>query len=190
MKRKAYILLAEGFEEVEAMTPVDLLRRAGVQVDTVAVSENDSAKIVGARGIPVTTDLLLKYVSETGDMLILPGGQPGVRNLGADPDAADLIRQYAAEGKYIAAICAAPTILGKMGLLQGKKATCYPGLEKELKGASWPGEDVPVVQDGNIITSRGVGTAIPFALKLIEILQGKETAAEIASQVVYREYQA
>ena len=147
-----YVLLAEGFEEVEALTPVDLLRRAGVETRLVGVT---GATVCGARGINVVTDLSMDEVDLVkADMLVLPGGMPGTTNLYADKRVTDAVRTMADAGKYVAAICAAPSIiLGGMGLLEGKKATCYPGMEDKLLGANW--QEQPVVVDGNFVTSRG-----------------------------------
>ena len=164
--KKAYIFLADGFEEVEGLTAVDLLRRAGIEV--VMVSIKDDVNIKGARGINVVADTTISESLTDADMVILPGGMPGTNYLKASDEVKNLVNAYNDAGKYVAAICAAPTVFGEMGILQGKKATCYPGLEHGLLGAMLPGEDYSVVQDGNIITSRGVGTAIDFALKLIE----------------------
>ena len=178
-----YVLLAEGFEEVEALTPVDLLRRAGVETRLVGVT---GATVCGARGINVVTDLSMDEVDlAAADMLILPGGMPGTTNLYADKRVTDAVRTMADAGKYIAAICAAPSIiLGGMGLLEGKKATCYPGMEDKLLGANW--QEQPVVVDGNFVTSRGVGTAIAFALTLVTILKDEETAKSLANSIVYK----
>ena len=130
-----YVLLAEGFEEVEALTPVDLLRRAGVETRLVGVT---GATVCGARGINVVTDLSMDEVDlAKADMLVLPGGMPGTTNLYADKRVTDAVRTMADAGKYVAAICAAPSIiLGGMGLLEGKKATCYPGMEDGMKGST------------------------------------------------------
>ncbi|MBO5608831.1 MAG: DJ-1/PfpI family protein [Eubacterium sp.] len=181
--KKAYIFLADGFEEVEGLTAVDLLRRAGIEV--VMVSIKDDVNIKGARGINVVADTTISESLTDADMVILPGGMPGTNYLKASDEVKNLVNAYNDAGKYVAAICAAPTVFGEMGILQGKKATCYPGLEHGLLGAMLPGEDYSVVQDGNIITSRGVGTAIDFALKLIEVLIDKKKADEIAESIVY-----
>lgn len=181
--KKAYIFLADGFEEVEGLTAVDLLRRAGVEV--VMVSIKDDVNIKGARGINVVADTTISDDMTDADMVILPGGMPGTNYLKESEAVRKLVAHYNDEGKFVAAICAAPTVFGDMGILQGKKATCYPGLEAGLIGAMHPGEDYKVVQDGNIITSRGVGTAIDFALKLIEVLIDPKKSAEIAASIVY-----
>lgn len=182
--KKVYVLLAEGFEEVEALTPVDLLRRAGVEV--VVVSTTQDKIVTGARGIRVDSDAFLSDIDESADILMLPGGIPGVPNLKANPAVIDMINRYVANGKYLAAICAGPSIPGEMGLLEGQIATVYPGMEDTLKGACWAGKDVTVAVSEQFITSRGVGTVIDFALKMIEILVSKEKADQIASAIVYR----
>ncbi|MFR1151064.1 MAG: DJ-1 family glyoxalase III [Butyricicoccus sp.] len=180
-----YVLLAEGFEEVEALTPVDLLRRAGVETRLVGVT---GETVCGARGINVVTDLSMDEVDlAKADMLVLPGGMPGMTNLYADKRVTDAVRTMADAGKYVAAICAAPSIiLGGMGLLEGKKATCYPGMEDGMTGAT------PVkanaVTDGKIITGCGVGGALDFACELITALCGKAKADEIAESVVHHVY--
>ena len=176
-----YVLLAEGFEEVEALTPVDLLRRAGVEVRLVGVT---GATVRGARGISVVNDLSMDEVDlAKADMLVLPGGMPGTTNLDEHPGVKRVVEDYVTSGKYVAAICAAPSILGGMGLLKGKRAACYPSVEDKLSGAVI--SRLPVVQDGNIITSRGMGTAIDFALKLTEILFDREKAEELAASIIY-----
>ena len=182
--KKVYVLLAEGFEEVEALTPVDLLRRAGVEV--VVVSTTGEKVVTGARKSRVDADILLSDVEIDADILVLPGGIPGVPNLKANTEVISMIEKYVDAGKYLAAICAGPSIPGEMGLLKGHNATVYPGMEDTLQGACWTGEDVPVAVSGQFITSRGVGTAIDFALKMIEILVSKEKADQIASAIVYR----
>ena len=174
-----YVLLAEGFEEVEALTPVDLLRRAGVETRLVGVT---GATVCGARGINVVTDLPMDEVDlATADMLILPGGMPGTTNLYADKRVTDAVRTMADAGKYVAAICAAPSIiLGGMGLLEGKKA------EDGRKGST--PEKKNAVTDGKIITGCGVGGALDFACELITALCGKAKADEIAESVVHHVY--
>ena len=177
------IFLADGFEEVEALTPVDLLRRAGIEV--VTVSMNETREVTGRSQITVLADTLWADAhADTADMLVLPGGQPGVKNLGAHEGLTTLLRKYADEEKLLAAICAAPTIFGALGIVNGKKATCYPGLEDQLTGA-YAVTDQRVVTDGNITTSRGAGTSVAFALRLIEILKDSDAAEKVASGIVY-----
>lgn len=178
-----YVLLAEGFEEVEALTPVDLLRRAGLDVKMVSAGEK---LVTGARNITVQADMLLADVDmDACEMLILPGGMPGTKKLFENETVCALVKQTAAnETKYLAAICAAPSIiLGGLGLLGGKRATCYPGMEDGMIGAT--AVDADAVRDGRIITGRGVGGALAFSKELIAVLCGNEKAEEIAHDVVY-----
>lgn len=180
--KKACIFLAPGFEEVEALTPIDLLRRAGAEVTMVSVGTDRT--VTGSHQIPVTADALFEEVDfEAQDLFILPGGQPGTNNLKACEKLRTLLEEAEKKGKLLAAICAAPTVFGHMGLLKGRKATCYPGCQEGLTGAEYL-ED-RVVVDGSFITSRGVGTAIPFALSLIEQLFGKEKSEEIRKSIAY-----
>ena len=181
---KVYILLADGFEEIEGLTVVDLLRRSGIDIEMVSIK--DELNITGARGIKVIADKLITDITDKADMLVLPGGMPGTNYLKQSEAVKKMVMDYLNDDKYIAAICAAPTIFGEMGLLNGKKATCYPGLEPSLTGAMWPGESDPVVRDGKIITSRGLGTAIDFALEIIRVLINDIKAEEIAKSIVYK----
>lgn len=182
MKRTA-ILFAEGYEEEEALTVVDLLRRAKIGCDIVAV--DDGVEVTGSHGIRVGADKTLsQLVMEEYDGLILPGGLRGVNNLAADERVIDLLRRFAAAGKLTAAICAGPTVLAKAGLLQGRKACCYPGMENELTGAVACTN--AVVADGSIITSRGLGTAIPFALALVAYFCGEKQAQALAKSIVFQ----
>jgi 4-methyl-5(b-hydroxyethyl)-thiazole monophosphate biosynthesis len=179
---KIAVHLAEGFEEIEALTVVDILRRAELEVITVSISEEREVK--GSHGIPVIADQTFSEMDyENIGMIILPGG-PGIKNLEAHDDLKRRIIDFDIDGKYIAAICAAPSIIGKMGFLEDKKATCYPGFEKYLLGAEVVEDSVVV--DKNIITSRGVGTAIDFSLKLVEILKGEKLAEELSRKIVYK----
>ena len=181
---KVYLFLADGFEEVEGLMVVDLLRRAGIDLTTVSIM--GKLCVTGRTDISVMADCLFEDVAsfEDGDMLVLPGGMPGTTYLGEYAPLQDLIRKYDAEGRRLAAICAAPSVYGKMGLLKGRKATCYPGMEDLLLGAS-PVAD-KFVTDGNYTTSRGLGTALEFALELIRLLKDEETAEEVAKSVVFR----
>lgn len=181
--KKTAILFAEGYEEVEALTVVDLLRRAKIGCDIVAVKEAD--EVTGSHGIRVRADKALsQLVMEEYDGLILPGGLRGVNNLAADERVIDLLRRFAAAGKLTAAICAGPTVLAKAGLLEGRKACCYPGMEDQLTGALACTESV--VEDGSIITSRGLGTAIPFALALVAYFCGEKQAQALAKSIVFQ----
>ena len=181
--KKTLIMLAEGFEEVEALTVVDLLRRAEIGCDMVAVA--DAAQVTGSHGITVRAD---RKFSEAAfgeyDGVILPGGMPGTKNLAADERVLDLLRSFHAWGKLTAAICAAPTVLAKAGVLEGRSAVCYPGMEEQLTGAKVRFD--PVAVDGSVITSRGLGTAIPFALAIVEYLDSSERAQTLANAIVYR----
>lgn len=183
---KVMILLAEGLEEVEALTPIDLLRRAGAQVDTIAVA--DEAEIKGAHEVRIITDKVIKDISnadlETYDACILPGGAPGYKNLQASSEVKNIVLEMNKSGKLVAAICAAPTVLGSYGLLEGKNACCYPGMEEGMLGAKATTNKVECA--GNIITSRGAGTAIDFSLAIVEYLFDKEKADALAKNIVYR----
>ena len=161
-----YVLLANGFEEIEALAPVDILRRAGHTVKTVAIGENP---VVGSHGIPVVADITLDAATDTPRMLVLPGGMPGAANLDACPAVDELIDRTIAGGGRVAAICAAPMILGKRGLLRGKNATCFPGFEGYLEGAGIF-LDVPVVTDGRYTTANGMPSALAFANELASLL--------------------
>ena len=176
------VLLADGFEEIEALTPVDVLRRAGLDVKTVAVG---SKIAVGSHGIAAVCDLSADEVN-VGEVsaVIFPGGMPGSLNLDASPFSDKIIEAVSKNGGIIAAICAAPLVLGRRGILEGKRATCYPGFEKELRGATYTG--APVEVDGSIVTSRGMGTALEFALTLTELIAGKEKAVAISEGICER----
>jgi 4-methyl-5(b-hydroxyethyl)-thiazole monophosphate biosynthesis len=182
MPKRALVFLAEGFEEVEAVTPVDFLRRAGIEVTTVAVG-NDKT-VTGAHGVPVVADKTMADIAGLPyDAVVLPGGMPGSKNLAVSDGVNAVIREAAAKGKPIAAICAAPVVvLAPAGLLAGKKFTCFPGMEKDAADAVWREE--PVVVDGNLITSRGAGTAALFALAVIEHLLDKEAAEKIGKSTL------
>lgn len=180
---KAYIFLANGFEEIEALTVVDLLRRAGIEAPTVSIQ--DGKMVTGSHGIKVEADFLFSEVKGTmADILVLPGGMPGTTNLLAYEPLMEMVLGLYSAGSYISAICAAPSILEELGLLEGKKATSYPSFEEKLKSAEYSYDSVVV--DGQIITSRGMGTAIDFALKIIELLLGEEKAEEMAESIVYK----
>lgn len=181
MKKIVYVLLAEGFEEVETFAPVDLLRRAGVTVETVSI--DGTVVVRGARGIEAVADIPLSELNEAEmAMLVLPGGYPGYENLGKSEAVRALILRTVAAGKKIAAICGAPSVLGDLGVLKGERATCYPGMEDTL-GCEAVAE--PVVLSGQFITSRGVGTALDFALALVAELTSAEKADEIRKGIVY-----
>jgi len=176
-----YVFLAEGFEEIEALTVVDVLRRAQLPVQTVSVMDN--AAVVGAHGITVVADTTVAAVdANVAEMLVLPGGMPGTTNLEACEPLCQMLQAFSSENRPISAICAAPMVFGHLGLLKGRQATIYPGMEDELVGATAVQE--PVVVDGNITTSRGPATALPFALALVERFCGAETAQSIADGMV------
>lgn len=172
-----YLYLADGFEEVEAMTVVDYLRRAGI--DCKLVSMTGERLVRGTHDIRIETDLLFEDADHSKcEMMILPGGIPGAVNLDRNKDLAKELKS----GRPISAICAAPMVLGHLGLLKGKKATIYPGMEHNLKGAIHV--DEKVVQDGNVITSQGPATAVYFALEIIKTLKGEDGAQELAADIL------
>lgn len=180
---KVYVFLADGFEEIEGLMVVDLLRRAGISLTTVSIMGR--ACVTGRSNISVMADCLFEDVAsfEDGEMLVLPGGMPGTTYLEEYKPLQELIRAYDKQGKRLAAICAAPTVYGKMGLLDGKEATCYPGMEEMLLGAKASADKF--VTDGNYTTSRGLGTALEFSLELIRLLTDAETAEKVAKSVVF-----
>ena len=177
-----YIILGKGFEEAEALVPCDLLRRAGVEVRLAGIGGLD---ITGSHGITVRADC----VAETADfldaeMLVMPGGLGGVASIRASETVLSAVRALHEKERFIAAICAAPTVLAELGITDGKKATCYPGMESEMGSASM--QDAPVVQDGKLITGRAAGASFDFALALITALRGEEAAKKVAAGIVYR----
>lgn len=178
-----YVFFAHGFEEIEALTVVDLLRRADIQTKTVSIMEEKL--VYGAHGIGVQCDILLKEAEfRTCAMVVFPGGMPGTTNLCNHKDLIEEVQKFYDAGKPVAAICAAPMVLAKAGLFDGHEATIYPGMEDELTGARPVSGNV--VKSGQLITSKGPGTAMEFALSLIAELKGQETAEEIQKQLVYR----
>lgn len=181
---KVYVFLADGFEDVEALIPVDVLRRGGQDVVTVSVMD-DSQTVESAHGVTMIADTWIGDCDLTdADLLLLPGGMPGASNLYACEPLRQALVDQQEEGKMIAAICASPAIvLGQMGLLQGYRATCYPGFEQLLSGAEYTGELCTV--DGNIITGEGPAAAFPFAYALLAILQDEATAQQIADGMRY-----
>jgi 4-methyl-5(b-hydroxyethyl)-thiazole monophosphate biosynthesis len=181
--KKAYLFLATGFEETEAIGTVDVLRRGEVQLITVSIT--GALVVSGAHGIPVVADQLFEDADfSDADALILPGGGPGSQMLnGHEALKKQLVRQYE-QNRLVAAICAAPLVLGGLGLLKGKKATCYPGIEPQLTGAILTG--VPAVADGNIITGKGPGLVFDFGLAILAALHGTETANSVADDLLYR----
>lgn len=177
-----YILLGTGFEETEAIAPLDLLRRAGIQTATVGIN----GKIIyGSHGIGVEADLELEQMDLSQlDMIVLPGGLGGVASIRASKPAMEAVRFAWENGKYTAAICAGPTVLADLGIPNGKNATCYPGCESQMGTANMV--EAPAVIDGKLITGTSAGCAIPFGLALIEALKGPEAAEAIAKQIVIR----
>jgi 4-methyl-5(b-hydroxyethyl)-thiazole monophosphate biosynthesis len=181
MAKLIVVCLAQGFEEIEAVTPVDVLRRAGQEVMIAGVEDE---LVEGSRGVPFGTDGLLEELSDTPDAVILPGGQPGADHLGASRAVRRLVEEVHDAGGIVGAICAAPArALAKWGLLDGRVATGYPASREEIEAvATW--SDDPVVVDRNIVTSQGPGTALPFALELAEILAGEKAAAKVAAAML------
>ena len=176
-----YMFLAEGFEEIEALCPLDLLRRVGVEVTVVGVG---SDKIMGAHGITVSADVPEEFYRDSNpEMIILPGGMPGTKNLDASNTVHKAIDASLEQNAYIAAICAAPMILGKRGLLNGKSAVCYPSFEEYLTGASIP-ENARLITDGKIITAKGMGVAYELGLEIVSLLCGKDKAEQIRKDII------
>lgn len=175
-----YFFLAEGFEEIEALCPIDLLRRAGLAVTTVGVGGKE---ICGSHGIKVAADIIdTEYNDKAPELIFLPGGMPGTLNLKASDTVMRAIKDAVACDAYIAAICAAPMILGEVGLLCGKEAICYPGFEDELKGAKI--SDKRIVRDGKILTAKGMGAALDFGLMIVELFCGKQKADDLRHAVI------
>lgn len=182
------IPIAEGCEELEAVTLIDLLRRADIQVTTASLAHGTTVKpVTASRGVVLIPDTTLdSAMTQEFDMLILPGGLPGADHLDNDSRIHDLLKKMAAEDKYTAAICAAPKVLANALLLEGKSATSYPGFIDKMALSNTQISDQDVVQDGKVITSRGPGTAMDFALKLIEILAGKVKRDEVAAGLLWK----
>jgi len=181
MDKKAVIVLAQGFEEIEAVTPIDILRRAGVNV---VVAGLRSKSVKGAHDITINTDVVFGEIDYIPDVLVLPGGTPGAERLAASIELRNLINNMFEDGKLVAAICASPAlVLAPSGILEGKKATCYPGMEENFSSSVRVSGD-KVVQDGNVITSRGPATALEFSLKIVENIIGKETADLIGEKTL------
>jgi len=179
---KVAVFLANGFEEIEGLTVVDLLRRAGIETQMVSIT--GSQRVTGSHKIEVTADFLLENADfGSFDMLVLPGGMPGTLNLEACKPLMEQLDAFYQADKWIGAICAAPTVFGHRGYLKDRKAGCYPGMEDGLLGAKVSFDSVNV--DGHVITSRGMGTAIDFGLAIIEQLISKEAAEEMAKKIVY-----
>lgn len=179
--KKVIVPLAEGFEEIEAVTIIDVLRRAGIAVETLSVGLNTG--VMGSHGIMVLADRMFEEANfEDVSMVVLPGGMPGSVNLKNHAGLQEVILAFNRSGRYLAAICAAPLVFGELGLLNGRKATCFPGFEQRLHGAELAPD--PVVCDGNVITGRSAGYALYFALKLVEILMGRSVAEETGRKLL------
>lgn len=177
-----YIILGKGFEEIEALAPCDLLRRGGVDVKLAGIG---GLKISGGRGISVVADCLLEDVDlDSAEMIVVPGGLGGVETIESTPAALELVKKASDMGKLVAAICAGPRVLAGLGLLNGKNAVCYPGMENQMADGIMS-QKQPVVHDGNIVTARGAGAAIDFGLALLEILAGKEVADKVSGGIYY-----
>ncbi len=176
-----YMFLADGFEETEALAPLDILRRGGVEVQTVGVT---GGYVTGAHGITVKADILPPIaLKDNTEAVILPGGGVGTQNLDASVLVKEAVQSAYSSGKLICAICAAPSVLGKMGLLRGKKATCYPGFEKYLDGAEL--SEANVAESGNVITANGMGAAMDFGFAVLARLRGADKAEEVKRQIQY-----
>lgn len=185
---KIAVFFADGCEEIEGLTVVDMLRRA--KLDVVSVSVTGSLEIHGSHNITFLTDTTYEQAAadaeefeRTFDGIVLPGGVPGTQNLGAHKGVTAAVKNFAASGRLVAAICAAPSVLGENGVLQGKRATCHPGWEDKLAGAVLSEENA--VTDGNIITSRGMGTAVDFSLAIIRKLAGEDAVEQVKKGIVY-----
>lgn len=177
-----YVILAEGFEETEAVAPVDMLRRAGVEVKLVGLA---GGLVRSTRGVGIAADIALCETEvKDAEMIFLPGGTPGTDNIMKNEKAVDFIKDCYTAGAFIASICAAPSIPGRLGMLSGKHAVCYPGYEKYLQGAKLCADE-SVVRDGKIITGRGAGVSLEFGLKLVEALKGFEAAEKIMDSIRY-----
>ncbi|HEY5511381.1 MAG TPA: DJ-1 family glyoxalase III [Prolixibacteraceae bacterium] len=182
MEKNILIHLASGFEEIEAVSIIDVLRRAGFEVTTVSIT--GFCKVTGAHNISIEADKLFEEANyDQADMIILPGGMPGTTNLQNHPGLSEKLTQFYEGNKTIGAICAAPSILGSLGFLKGRKAVCYPGFESKLTGATVLKS--PFVVDGNIITGRGVGTALEFSLEIVRMFKGDEEAANLRTALVF-----
>ena len=176
-----YVFLADGFEEIEALCPIDIMRRAGLSVTTVGIGKKE---IIGAHSIMVNADITDTELTLSDiELIFLPGGMPGTKNLDASNTVHKAIDASLEQNAYIAAICAAPMILGKRGLLNGKSAICYPSFEKYLTGASIP-ENARLVTDGKIITAKGMGVAYELGLEIVSLLCGKDKAEQIRKAII------
>ena len=181
--KKIAVFLANGFEEIEAISIIDVLRRASFDVTTVSI--NSSAQVTGSHNITILTDNIFESMEfDSFDMLVLPGGMPGAKNLNEHDGLKKLILQFNESEKYLGAICAAPMVFGQLGILKNKNATCFPGFENYLNDAKVTGASKEVA--GNIVTGKGAGVAIEFALQIVEILKDKKSAEELAKRMVVK----
>ena len=179
-----YAFFANGFEESEAIVPIDIMRRAGLEVKLISIT--NELMVTGSHGITIKTEELFDNVDfSDAELLFLPGGMPGTKNLDAHAGLCELLQSTAEKGVKLAAICAAPMVLGNLGLLNGEKATCYPGFEEYLLGATFVKEEVVV--SNQFITSRGAGTSMALGLKIVEILKDEKIAKELAGAIIYRQ---
>lgn len=177
---RVYAFLADGFEETEAIAVIDLIKRGGIDIEMVSVMGRK--EVVGAHNIKIEADSLVEDIDiDNADMLFLPGGMPGTTNLAACTRLCDAIVRYNNTGKKLAAICAAPSVFGELGVLEGKKATCYPGFEEKLKGATYVGDKA--VTDKNVSTARGMGAAIELGLEIVRVFEGEEKSKEVAESI-------
>lgn len=180
---KNFIFLAQGFEETEAITVIDLLRRASIEITTVSITGDRT--VIGSHQIPIIADTLFEDTDfSSANFLILPGGMPGSVHLSEHSGLNKLLLKHNETKKNVAAICAAPTVLGKLDMLQSKNAICYPGFENELYGAKI--SEQTVVQDSNIVTAKGPGFAVDFGLYLIKLIKGEDAANEVAKHFLYQ----
>ncbi len=176
------LLLAEGFEECEALIPVDMFRRAGLTIDMVSIGENPT--VCGSHGIRITADKMLAQIDQSGyDVLLLPGGKAGKENLEKNRAVKEMILAQVQADRWLGAICAAPAILGHLGLLKGKKYTCFPTFDEEAFNGAY--QDVPAVQDGKLVTGRGMGAAMAFAYLLLENLTDAKTLRQVTYGMQY-----
>lgn len=179
---KVYEFLADGFEEVEALAPVDVLRRGGIDVKTVSTTGTDHA--TSAHGVAIRADLLIEQADlSDADLLLLPGGMPGAQNLLEHSGVTDALQAHAAKGRLIGAICAAPMVLGRLGLLRGHRATCYPGFESQLEGAEYTAQ--LVTRDGQFVTGEGPAASLEYAYTLLSILRDNATTQAIREGMMY-----
>lgn len=180
---KVYEFLSNGFEDIEALAPVDILRRGGLDIKTVSIT--GSKTVETTHGIKMETDLLLEDITDFSDVdaMLLPGGLPGATNLNKHKELRQILLEQYQQGRIVAAICAAPLVLGSIGILEGKRATCYPGFEKRMTGSTYTQEQVTV--DGNIITGKGPGASMAFGYAILGKFATEEAVAELKAQMMY-----